>query len=445
MNIQLPKPAKDIISRLQKHNFECFVVGGYLRDRLLGKDTPTTGIDFATNATPQQILTLFKNAKYENRFGTVILSHTDSFFEITTYRSESGYSDRRHPDKVQWGKTIEEDLQRRDFTINAFAYDGKRFIDLFDGLKDLEQKLIRAVGDPKQRFSEDALRMMRAIRFSSELGFQIELQTLLAIEEKAALLKYISKERIRDEFLKILGSPHPADGVMLLKNTGLLKLFLSELYDAFGVDQVSPKRHHIYDVGTHLINTLKACQNPQPIVRLACLLHDIGKPATRQVQANGVVTFYNHELVGTQMAYKIGQRLRLSKKQLTKLTTLVRHHQFTVSEKQTDKALRRFIRLVGKNNLQDILDLRIADRIGSGAKPSSWRFELFKKRLEEVQKQPFTVHDLAVDGNDIMQLFKISPGPAVGQILSELFQKVESGELQNNRDVLLTYLQTRKI
>lgn len=446
MNIELPKKAKELISNFQKHGFECFVVGGYLRNYLLGKTIDNNSIDFATNATPEQILKLFPEAKYENRFGTVILPTKDgNMFEVTTYRTEFGYSDRRHPDRVKWGKSIEEDLKRRDFTINAFAYDGKHFIDLFGGKEDLKQKLIRTVGNPTERFSEDALRMMRAIRLSSQLGFQIELKTLLSIEENAMLLQHVSLERIRDEFLKILESSHPADGVLLLKNTGLLKVFLPELHNSFGVGQISPKRHHIYDVGTHLVNTLKVCQNPNPIVRLACLLHDIGKPATRKVQENGIVTFYNHEIVGTQMAYEIGKRLRLPKKQLIKLTTLIRYHQFTVSEKQTDKALRRFIRLVGQDNLQDILDLRLADRIGSGSRPSSWRFELFKQRLSEVQKKPFTVHDLKINGNDIMQHFKIPPGPIVGQILTEIFQKVESGELENKRSSLLNYLQTRKI
>lgn len=437
----LPDKAKKIIQKLKKPGFEVYIVGGYIRDLLLKRAKNSIGIDFTTNATPEQIQTIFPQAKYENRFGTVIIPlENHDYVEITTYRTEHSYSDCRHPDQVVWGKTLKEDLKRRDFTINAFCYDGQTFVDLFAGLKDLKNKVIRTIGKPEERFQEDALRLMRAVRFSSELGFSIEPLTLKAISENAKLLESISHERIRDEFIKILSSNHAEQGVILLKDTGLLNIFLPELVEAFSIEQVSPQRHHIYDLGTHLVKTLAECQNPDPIVRLASLLHDIGKIKTRAVTKDGVVTFYNHEVVGTDMAYQIGTRLKLSKKQLYQLTKLVRFHQFTVSELQTDKALRRFIRNVGKENLEDILDLRFADRLGSGAKPTSWRTELFLKRLKQVQQEPFSIKDLKINGADVMKILKLKPGPKVGHILQELFNRVENQDLKNDRKVLLSQL-----
>lgn len=443
MQIILPKPAQELMLKFKHAGFLIYVVGGYVRDQLLKRKAATIGIDFATDATPEQMLKLFPKAKYENKFGTVVIPQgKHNYVEVTCFRSEKGYSDRRHPDKVTWGKTIEEDLKRRDFTVNALAYDGRQLIDLFAGRADLTNKVIRAIGNPNTRFKEDALRLMRAIRLSSELGFTIAPTTHEAIKKNCHLLKQISWERIRDELLKILASPSAADGVMLLKNTGLLAVFLPELLTAFTIDQISPKRHHLDDVGTHLLKSLEECVNPDPIVRLACLLHDIGKIKTRAVTKFGVVTFYNHEIVGTEMAYEIGTRLKLSKKQLTKLTKLVRYHQFTVTELQTDNAIRRFIRNVGQENLQDIVDLRIADRIGSGAKPSSWRTELFLKRLEAVQHKPFSVVDLKINGYDVMQTLKIKPGPKVGEILETVFQQVAANKLKNDRQTLLRALRT---
>ena len=437
----LPDKAKSIINKLKQHGFEAYVVGGFIRNQLLKREENQVGIDFTTNATPEQIITIFKEAKYENRFGTVIVPlKNHDYVEITTYRTEHSYSDCRHPDEIKWGKTLEEDLERRDFTINALCYDGKHFVDLYNGRRDLEKKLVRTIGKPEERFKEDALRLIRAVRFSSELGFTIEPQTLKAIIKNAKLLELISNERIRDEFLKILVSKHAADGVMLLKHTGLLAVFLPELVEAFNIDQISPQRHHIYNLGTHLVKTLAECRNLDPIVRLASLLHDIGKIKTRAITKEGVVTFYNHEVVGTEMVYEIGNRLKLSKKQLYKLTKLVRYHQFTVSELQTEKALRRFINNVDKENLQDIIDLRFADRVGSGAKPTSWRTELFLKRLQEVQKQPFKITDLKINGQDVMKTLKLKPEPKVGQILKRVFEAVENQELTNDRKSLLTYL-----
>jgi putative nucleotidyltransferase with HDIG domain len=361
--------------------------------------------------------------------------------EITPFRREDTYSDGRHPDEVKWAKTLEEDLARRDFTIGAMAYDGQKVIDLFDGQTDLKNKVIRAVGDPDKRFGEDALRFLWAVRFSAQLGFLIEPTTLESIKKNAALIQKISWERIRDEFYKILLSPHPTEGILFLRSTGLLKYILPELDVCFDVPQKSPGRHHIYDVGTHLVKSLEHCTSTNVITRFATLIHDIGKaPTFHQDPDTQMITFYNHEVVGAQQAKTIAKRLRLSNNDSDKLVTLVRHHQFTVTEEQTDRAIKRFIREVGLENVQDMLDLRTGDRLGSGSNETSWRTELFKKRIEEVQKQPFSVKDLKIDGHDVMEVLGIPPSKKIGDILDAIFEQVDTGTLKNDRELLLMHL-----
>lgn len=465
MKIEIPTKLHEIIKTTHKANFEIYIVGGAVRDLLTKK--PVYDWDLTTNATPHAVLKLFPDAFYDNVFGTIGIPNEiegERPYEITTFRTEHGYSDARRPDKVEWGKTLEEDLKRRDFTINALALkirDSKfetnrkpaitnrssltvnaKVIDLFDGQKDLNNKLIRAVGDPNERFSEDALRMMRAIRIASELGFIIEDKTFEAIKTNATLINKISKERVRDELLKILKSPNPYEGILLFRNSGLMQEILPEMEKTFGVEQKSPGRHHIYDVGTHSLMSLKhvADRNTDPIVRLATLIHDIGKPQTFKKLENGTITFYNHELVSAKIAKRIAERLRFSNKDKDKLYRLVRYHQFTVDERQTDSAIRRFIRKVGIENVPDMLDLRIGDRLGGGARETSWRLEEFKKRLIEVQKQPFTVHDLKVTGYDVMAALGIQPGPKIGEVLEKLFNEVVEKKLPNEREELLKRL-----
>ncbi|MBI5614147.1 HD domain-containing protein [Candidatus Gottesmanbacteria bacterium] len=441
--IVLPKFALSVISTLKAKGFLAFAVGGSVRDLLLGKSTK--GWDFTTNATPEEILSLFPDSFYDNTFGTVgIKIHSEKnpdevtdIYEITTFRSESGYTDHRHPGILTWGKSLEEDLSRRDFTINAIATNGTRLIDPYEGAKDLENHLIRAVGNADDRFKEDALRMMRAVRIASQIGMIIEDKTLDAIKKHAPLINKISSERIRDELLKLVDSEFAADGILILKNSTLLHFILPELEVAFEYGQKSPKRHHIFDVGTHSVMALKNCPSNDTITKLATLLHDIGKPQTRRVDEKGIVTFFNHEVVGAGIAKRVAYRLRLSKKQTDKLITLIRWHQFSVDERQTDSAIRRFIRRATVEFLPDMLALRIGDRLGGGALETSWRLELYKKRLEEVQKQPFSVSDLKISGHDVMEILSIRPGPMVGKILSELFTKVEAGTLTNDREVLI--------
>ncbi len=443
MKISLPDEVTKILRKLDSKGFEVYIVGGAVRDILMGK--MVNDWDFTTNATPDKILKIFKNAFYDNKFGTVGIPAKDPDLkphEITTFRTEEGYSDSRRPDKIKWGKSLTEDLTRRDFTINAMAIDPNTLsiIDPFNGQKDIQKKLIRAVGDPNERIKEDALRLLRALRIASQLGFSVEDETLNAIKSSAALINKIAKERIKDELFKILISPNPIQGITLMRKTNLLEEILPEAEKMFGVDQVSPQRHHIYDVGTHALMSLKNLRSRDPIVALATFIHDIGKPQTYKKTDQGVITFYNHEIVGAKIAKNISSRLRLSKKEEEKLYKLVRYHQFTVDENQSDKAIKRFIKKVGLENVEDMLELRRADRLGSGARETSWRTEEFKKRLIEVQKTPFTIHDLKITGHDVMKELGIKPGPKVGKILETLFKEVEDKKLDNKRGELLKRL-----
>lgn len=445
MKFKLPEFVSQILQKFQEAKFEIYIIGGAVRDLLMDKSAKDW--DFTTNATPDQILKVFPDGFYDNKFGTVgIADENKKIYEITTFRKEIGYSDRRHPDRVIWGETIEEDLSRRDFTINAIALKPSRItypisrltlVDPFNGQKDLKVKLVRTVGDAEKRFSEDALRLMRAVRIATQLSFTIEPKTFTAIQNNASLINQIAKERIRDELFKILKTDFPADGFTLLFTSGLLTQILPEIIKGYGIQQT---KHHKYDVWTHSLLSLKHCPSKNPLVRFATFLHDVGKP----VVARGTGeerTFYNHEVVGDSIARNIAQRLRFSKKEEERLILLIRWHQFSVDERQTDSAIRRFIRNVGKENLRDILDLRVGDRLGGGARETSWRLEKFKKRLEEVQKQPFSIQDLKVNGNDVMQILGIGSGPMIGKVLNQLFQEVVKDKNKNKREYLLKRIQ----
>ena len=229
---------------------------------------------------------------------------------------------------------------------------------------------------------------------------------------------------------------------LLFKNSGLMQEILPELAKCFGVEQKSPGRHHIYDVGDHLLMSLKHCKSQDPVARFATLIHDIGKPQTYKKLESGVITFYNHEMVSTKIAESIADRLKFSKKEKDKFITLIRWHQFTVDEHQTDSAIRRILRNVGLDNMEDMLALRVGDRLGGGARETSWRLEEFKKRLIEVQKQPFSIRDLKIDGNDVMKELKLKPGPEIGKILEKLFNEVIENKLPNEREELLKFIKS---
>lgn len=442
MDVQLPKSVQEILDKFEKFGYEIYIVGGAVRDILMGRIT--NDWDFTTNATPEEILKIVPGGLYNNQFGTVFTPNPDDEtrpHEITTFRHEEGYTDFRHPEHITWGKSLKEDLSRRDFTINSLALDKDlKTIDLYKGQEDVKDKLIRAVGDPDTRFGEDALRMMRAIRIASEIGFSIDKPTFEAIKKNAPLINKIAKERVKEELFKILASNNSYDGIVLLKDSGLMQEILPEMEKCFGVEQKSPGRHHIYDVGNHLLMSLKFCKSSDPVTRFATLIHDIGKPQTFKKLATGVITFYNHEMVSTKIAENIADRLRFSKKEKDKFILLVRWHQFTVDEKQTDSAIRRILKNVGLPNMEDMLSLRVADRLGGGARETSWRLEEFKKRLVEVQKEPFSVRDLKIDGRDVMKELNLKPGPEVGKILNDLFEKVVNKEIENKKEALISLI-----
>lgn len=430
-SMKLPDKVNSFLKAVQDAGFGCFVVGGSVRDLLLEREVGDW--DFTTNATPEEIIEIFPDSFYDNRYGTVGVKVDGEIFEITPFRKEGKYSDLRHPDKIEWAKILDEDLARRDFTINAIAL-GDKIIDPFGGQEDLKKKIIKAVGDPEKRFQEDALRLMRAVRIATQLGFTIEEKTWAAIWENASLIKNISSERIRDELTRIFSSDYPADGIKLLDNAGLLEYILPELTKGRGVDQHGT--HHTDDVFTHSVKALEQCENKNWIVRFATLIHDIGKPVTYR-ERNGKATFYNHETVGANIAKQIAERLHFAKEDREKLYMLVRWHMFSVSEFLSDSAIRRFIRRVGADNTTDILDLRTADRLGSGASKTSWRHEGFKKRIIEVQKHIPSVKDLKVNGKDVMEILQIPPGPKVGEILEKLFAEISEDPDKNERDILI--------
>jgi len=480
MPTDIPQHIQTIYQKFHEAGFQLYLVGGCVRDMLTSR--PITDWDLTTNATPDEMLKLFPDAFYDNSFGTVgiplknekemenpearlqLPSQSDGgqVVEVTTFRTERGYDDRRHPTEIKWGKTIEEDLSRRDFTMNAIALDLNRnsgeeqsddsridsgqarmteynLIDPYNGRQDIEDKLIRAVGNPNERFKEDALRLMRAIRFAAQLGFQIEEQTLAAITNDAPLLSEIAGERIRDELLKLLASDYPYEGIMLLKNTGLLHQILPELEEGIGMSQARPGRHHKDDVFTHNVLSLKFCLSTDPIVRFATLIHDIGKPRVQSTDENGYVIFHNHEIVGSRLAYEICDRLRFSKKQRSKVTKLIRWHMFTVDEHITDSAVRRFIRRIGVENVKDMMDLRVGDRLGGGTQTAeSWRLKLFKERVEkQLAPAPFSINDLAIDGNDVMKELNLKPSRKIGEILQKLFEEVDEDLSKNTKEYLL--------
>lgn len=459
MDKKIPPHISEIVKKFEDSGYEIYLVGGSVRDLL--RKRVVKDWDLTTNATPQEMLKLFPDAVYENKFGTVGIKAPDlpetehkGLVEVTTYRTEEDYKDRRHPEKVEWGKTVEEDLKRRDFTINAMALSLElrsknqelRIIDPYGGQKDLKNKLIRAVGDPAKRFKEDALRLMRSIRFASQLGFSIEERTLAALNNDAELLAEIAKERVRDELIKILASNFPYEGIMLLKNTGLLSQIIPELLEGIGVSQSRPGRHHTEDVFTHNVLSLKFTPSTDPVVRFATLIHDIGKPKVAGSDEDGLVIFHNHEIAGAKIAQTITERLRFSKKEQEKIVKLVRWHMFTVDEKITDAAVRRFIRRIGVENVKDMMDLRVGDRLGGGTQTAeSWRLKLFKKRLDEqMAPAPFSINDLAIDGRDVMKELGLKPSPKVGEILQQLFEEVDEDLEKNTREYLLNRLNKYK-
>jgi len=442
--MNIPKEIVNVIKIINDSGFEAYIVGGCVRDSLM-KKTPEDW-DLATNATPEKIQQIFKkngfDSFYENNFGTVgvLLSKKERAYsnvvEITTYRTEGVYRDKRRPENVKWAKTIEEDLSRRDFTVNAIAVkieNGKNiFIDPFDGKKDLDKKIIRAVGDPTQRFEEDALRIFRAIRFAGTLSFEIEEETLKSIKKNGAWILDISSERIRDEFIKMIMSKNAYEGINLLNSTGILKHILPEIIAGRGVSQ---NKHHIYDCYEHNLLALKyaAKKNFNFHVRMAALLHDVAKPKCKRGEGPNA-TFYNHEIVGAKMTKNILERLKFSKKDIDKITLLVRYHLFYYNVGEvSESSIRRLVRQVGIENMDDLLNLRMCDRIGSGVpKAEPYKLRHLKYIIEKTSKDPISVKKLKIKGQDVIDILKIEPGPKVGWILNILLGQILQDPKRNN-------------
>ena len=443
-NIKFPEEAHQILGKLGDAGFEAFVVGGCLRDAMLGR--PPKDWDVTTSASPEEIQKLFPDSFYENQFGTVGVKTGSkdpgvAVIEVTTFRSDLGYSDKRHPDRIEFAKNIEEDLARRDFTINAMAHDGTRLVDPFAGAKDLEDKVIRAVGEPNKRFSEDALRLMRAVRFATDLGFDIEESTQAAVREHAGLLEMIAKERIADELKKIIMTDHADRGIELLRKQELLRYILPELGEGFGVGQ---NRHHIYTVWEHNVLALKyaAEQKYSFHARLASLLHDVGKPRTKQGDGPDS-TFYGHEAVGGNMAAQMLTRLRFSKDDIEKVALLVRNHMFQSDpDKVTPAGVRRLVARAGQENITELLQVREADRIGSGVpKARPYRLRYFMFLVEKVQTEPTSRKQMAINGDEVMEILDIKPGPRVGAIIDALFEEVLDDPSRNTKEYLINKMQ----
>jgi len=447
--MQVPKEVKLIIEKLEKAGFEAFVVGGCVRDFLRGVEPADW--DVATSAKPEEIQKIFPQSFYENRFLTVTVQTGSENpklkeIEITTYRKEARYTDKRHPDQVSFAKTIKEDLARRDFTVNAIALtpDVKAstsgvVIDPFDGQKDLEDKTVRAVGKAEERFNEDALRMLRAVRFTVTLdeGWEVEEKTIRAIKKNAAWLQAISKERIRDELMKIIMTERAAEGLELLRKLGLLKYIIPELEEGY---RISQNKHHIYQCYEHYLRSLDfaAKKNFNKFVRLAALFHDIGKPRAKRGEGLDS-TFYGHEIVGAKITAQILNRLKFSKKDIEKIVKLVRYHLFYYNPGEVGQSsVRRLVRQVGPENMEELLQVRMADRIGSGVpKAEPYKLRHLKYIVEKVSRDPISVKMLKVSGKDVMEILKIQPGPRIGQILDVLLGYVLSDPKKNKKEFLV--------
>jgi len=442
--MKIPKEVKFVVDELKKKNYEAYLVGGCVRD-LLRKAEPEDW-DVATNANPKEIGKIFLRSFTDNKFGTVTVLTVSKDpklkeIEITPFRTEEKYTDKRHPDKVKWAKTIEEDLARRDFTINALALrlgSGQAFkiIDLFKGQEDLQKKIIRAVGKAEDRFSEDALRMLRAVRFATIFGFNIEEKTSQAIKKNSPWLQAISNERIRDELLKIIMAEKAADGIGFLREMGLLKYIIPELEEGY---KVSQNKHHIYDCYEHALLSLKyaAKKNFNKYVRIAALLHDIGKPRAKRGEGPDA-TFYGHEVVGAKMTAQILNRLRFSKKDIERIVKLVRYHLFYYNvDEVSETSVRRLVRQVGIENMDELLEVRMADRIGSGCpKAEPYKLRHLRYIIERVSQDPISVKTLKVNGNNIIKILNTSAGPKVGWILDVLLGCVLTDPKKNKKDFL---------
>lgn len=442
----IPKEVASVAEALEKAGYDAYLVGGCVRDLLIGKEPKDW--DITTNAIPEQIMALFGEEETfcNNDYGTVGVVFEEAsdervkVIEVTPYRTESAYSDNRRPDKVTFGVSLEEDLKRRDFTVNAIAwqYSTENLVDLFEGQADISKKRLKTVGIPDERFGEDALRLMRAVRLAAELNFAIESETLASITRNSQLLGRISSERVRDEWLRIINSSVPMQGMVLLERLGLIDYILPEIKDSIGCEQGGI---HAYDVYEHLLRSLQAAADKgfSTEMRVAALLHDIGKPATRREGGKTKrYTFFGHEVVGARMTKKILERLKFPKNMAQNIENLVRWHMFfSDPEEITLAAVRRTIVRIGEKNIEDLLNLRVCDRIGTGRpKEQPFRFRKYKAMVDEALRDPISVKMLKTNGQRIMEQTGEKPGKRVGYILHTLLEEVLEDPGKNTEQYL---------
>lgn len=441
----IPETIYSISAILNNHGYSAYLVGGAVRDMLMG--LIPYEYDLTTNARPQDVQSIFKHTIPTGiKHGTILVILNGMHVEITTFRNDGDYSDGRHPDSVDYADTIEEDLPRRDLTINAMAYDlsSETLIDMFGGIEDIENRIIKAVGNPYERFREDGLRLMRTIRFSTKLDFKIEKNTLKAIFDTKEMLGSIAYERIREEFNKIIISKHVYRGFETMRETGILDMILPELMLGYGVDQ---NKFHKYDVYYHILNTIHHVEKLESddltlIVRLSALFHDIAKPVVQKhVDKQEEPVYYNHEVVGASIAKKIMRRFKYSNSEIDLVSLLVRQHMFYYQDEWTDGAVRRFMCSVGVPNIKPLLKLREADRLGSGKRKDK-ESSAIPKLLARINKiieaeNAITVKDLNINGDDLMKEFNLKPSPLIGRILHHLLDIILDEPDLNEHKTLL--------
>ena len=436
----IPEAVHGLLRRLWSHGHAAYVVGGALRDVIAGRAGHDW--DLATSARPEQTAILFDDAVYENAFGTVAVRADGDVHEITTFRTDHDYADFRRPHRVEFGTSLEADLARRDFTMNALAWGATPgpgsgahpvaagLVDPFDGLTDIRSRTIRAVGEPQKRFEEDALRIVRAIRFAATLGFVVEPDSLAAIRQTAPLVAHLSGERIAMELDKLLAADQPSIGLRLLADTGALAPIAPDLAAQRGVPQNKIPGEDLWD---HTVRTVDAAAN-KTIVRLAALLHDIGKPASA-----GDGHFYHHEVVGAELADALLDRLRVPTSTRQRVVHLVRQHMFRYQPTWGDAAVRRFLAKIGPDAIEQLFMLREADNVGSGvARDAEDLGELRTRVAAELAAGPILDRSaLAVDGSDLMAELGLAEGPDLGRILADLFDRVVDDPRLNDRPTLM--------
>ena len=437
----IPDAVHGLLRTLWKEGHAAYVVGGSLRDVALG--LRPADWDLASDALPERIVELFPGAVYENRFGTVAVRREGEVFEITTFRTDHDYADFRRPHRVEFGDSIELDLARRDFTVNAMAWGARpgetaAFLDPYAGMLDLRARVLRAVGEPRLRFEEDALRMIRAVRLAATLEFEVDADTLAGIQARAGLVAHLSGERIAAELDKLLGAPAPSVGLRLLSGTGLLAEISPELAAQRGIAQNKLPGEDLWD---HTLRSVDAAPAERPVVRLAALLHDIGKPATF---AEG--HFLGHDAIGAELAGAFLDRLHEPRAVRERVVELVRNHMFSYESNWSDAAVRRFIgkmAAIGDGALDELLALREADNIGSGLPGSAGRLDELRARVAAELAAEVVVdrHGLAVDGADLMSELGLTQGPLLGRILDGLLERVIADPALNDRPTLLLLAQ----